>query len=211
MLQDEEGRAGTESAAHAAVLPPEGDAVALFRRVVQGDVDVRHVDELVVRPEVRRELREYGAAVDRDDVSVVFGVGRVDVERACGARQRVGGVADARVVDAARGARRSDRLAWDAAIGRRDFDGRAHRRRRCVVAVAVTVAAAGRLQCRRIDRIRVVDDDGVGKPAANGALHAGGVLGEPGDGEAVVRPAERHRAEAGEQLDAGAVDGRQPA
>ena len=80
-----------------------------------------------------------------------------------------------------------------------------------MVAVAVAVAAAGRLQCRRIDRIRVVYDDGVGKPAANGALHAGGVFGEPGDGEAVVRPAERHRAEAGEELDAGAVDGRQPA
>ena len=117
VLQDEEGRAGAESAAHAAVLPPESDAVALLRRVVQGDVDVRHVDELVVRPEVRRELREYGAAVDRDDVGVVFGVGGVDVECARGARQRVGCVADARVVHAARGARRSDRLAWDAAEG----------------------------------------------------------------------------------------------
>ena len=205
------GGQGPRALTHAAVLPPESDAVALLRRVVQSDVDVRHVDELVVRPEVRRELREYGAAVDRDDVGVVFGVGGVGVERACGARQRVGGVADARVVDAARGARRSDRLAWDASIDRRDFDGRAHRRRRCVLAVAVAVAAAGRLQRRRVDRVRVVDDDGLGKPAANGALHAGGVLGEPGDGEAEVRPAVRHGAEAGEQLDAGAVDGRQPA
>ena len=147
---------------------------------------------------------------------MVFGVGGVGVERPRGARQGTGRVADARVVHAARSARRCDRLARDPSVNRRDLDcGRSATCYYCpaawLIVVCVAVAAAGRPQRRRVDRVRVLDDDGLGKSTANGALHAGGILGERRDAEAEVPPAVRHGAVAGEQLNAGAVDGRQPA